>query len=45
MILFGFYGNFAYIWNKQENMQIFNVDTKGGNRPIRLRLQKSAVET
>ncbi len=37
--MLGFYGNYAYVWNKQENMQIMSVDCKGGNRPIRLRLQ------
>ena len=38
MIIFGFYGNNAYIWNKEDNMPIYNIDTRGGNRPIRLRL-------
>ena len=37
--MLGFYGNNAYIWNKTENMQIMSVDCKGGNRPIKLRLQ------
>ncbi|CDW88527.1 wd40 repeat domain-containing protein [Stylonychia lemnae] len=40
MVLLGFYGNFAYIWNKQENMQIFSIDTKGGNRPLKLKIQE-----
>ena len=39
VVMLGFYGNYAYVWNKQENMQIMSVDCKGGNRPIRLRLQ------
>lgn len=39
MIMLGFYGNYAYVWNKQENMQIMSIDSKGGNRPIRLRLK------
>eukprot|EP00347_Sterkiella_histriomuscorum_P019530 403341280 len=39
MVLLGYYGNFAYIWNKQENMQIFSIDTKGGNRPMKLKVQ------
>ena len=39
MVLLGFYGNFAYVWNKQENMQIFSIDTKGGNRPMKLKIQ------
>ena len=39
MIMLGFYGNYAYVWNKLENMQIMSIDSKGGNRPIRLRLQ------
>lgn len=38
MIMLGFYGNYAYVWNKLENMQIMSIDSKGGNRPIRLRL-------
>jgi hypothetical protein len=37
-ILLGFYGNFAYIWNQTQSFQLFSVDTKGGNRPIRLKL-------
>lgn len=38
MIMLGFYGNYAYVWNKQEGIQVMSVDSKGGNRPIRLRL-------
>ena len=38
MIMLGFYGNYAYVWNKYDNMQILSIDSKGGNRPIRLRL-------
>ena len=39
MVMLGYYGNYAYVWDKQENMQIMSVDTKGGNRPIKLRVQ------
>ena len=39
LVMLGFYGNYAYVWDKQENMQIMSVDTKGGNRPIKLRVQ------
>lgn len=42
MILLGFYGNFAYVWDKQQNMQVFSIDTKGGNRPIRLKVQATS---
>ncbi len=35
-VLLGFTGNFAYVWNKQESLPVFSIDTKGGNRPIRL---------
>jgi hypothetical protein len=38
MVMLGFHGNYAYVWNKHENMQIMSIDSKGGNRPIRLRL-------
>jgi WD40 repeat protein len=38
LVMLGFYGNYAYVWDKQENMQIMSVDTKGGNRPIKLRV-------
>ena len=39
LILFGFQGNYAYVRDRMENMQIQSIDCKGGNRPIRLRLQ------
>ena len=39
-MLLGFTGNFAYVWNKQESLPIFSIDTKGGNRPIMLKVQE-----
>lgn len=40
-ILLGFYGNSVYIWNQTQCMQIFSVDTKGGNRPFRLAVKQN----
>jgi NAD(P)H-flavin reductase len=42
-VLLGFYGNYAYIWNQNQQLQIFSVDTKGGNRPIRLALKSNVA--
>ena len=39
MVLLGYYGNFAYVWNFNERMQLYRIDTKGGNRPIRFKIQ------
>jgi len=39
MMMLGFYGKYAYVWDKQEGMQVMNINCNGGNRPIRLRLQ------
>jgi hypothetical protein len=36
ILLFGFRGDIAYLWNHSEYIQIFSADTKGGNRPIRM---------
>ena len=39
MVLLGFTGNYAYLWDHSNSIQIFAVDTKGGNRPITLALR------
>lgn len=44
-MLLGFYGNFAYVWNQTQSLQIFSVDTKGGNRPILLALKDKVSTT
>ena len=38
-IVLGFQGNHCYIWDQTNGIQMLSVDTKGGNRPIRLILK------
>lgn len=44
LILFGFQGNYAYLWDSKQSMQLFTVDTKGGNRPIRVAVRQTPAE-
>lgn len=41
LVLFGFYGNYAFLWDQRQSMQLFTVDTKGGNRPIRVAVRQT----
>ena len=37
--LFGFNGNYAFIWSHDQSIQLFCTDMKGGNRPVRCALR------
>ena len=40
--MLSFLGNFCYVWDLKSQSQVFSVDTKGGNRPVRLIVRESS---